>query len=191
MVANRLNGSGRKPGSNIYDLVNCGSPDDRSEAGFRAGYYWKTRVHLFGLPLICIAFGTDPQGRTRVAKGLIAIGQFAVGGIILAQFGVGIVGIGQFVFGVVALGQLALGLLAGFGQMSVGLFAVGQIVAGMYGMGQMGWATYLWSPERTDMEAVSMFNSVTWLFQQEPATVLNAAKFGLKLTWEWVTSFLK
>ncbi|MFH1112383.1 MAG: hypothetical protein V1792_00545 [Pseudomonadota bacterium] len=184
-----LSGGERGPRSSNGAKVN--SPDAGPPAGFTAGYYWKTRANLFGLPLVCIAFGSDPQGKTRVAKGFLAIGQFAVGVITLAQFGVGIVGIGQFAFGVAAVGQLALGMLAGFGQISIGMFAVGQIVAGTYGMGQMGWATYMWSPERTDMEAVSMFHSVTWLFQQGPSTVLDAAKFGLKLLWSWAESFFK
>ncbi len=191
MEANGLDLSGGKPEPHSSREANGSSPDDGPPDGLTAGCYWKTRAGLFGLPLVCIAFGSDPQGKTRVAKGFIAIGQFAVGGITLAQFGVGIVGIGQFVFGVAAIGQLALGLLVGFGQIGVGMFAVGQIVAGTYGMGQMGWATYMWSPERTDMEAVSMFHSVTWLFRQEPSTVLDAAKFGLTLFWEWVTSFFK
>ncbi len=191
MVANVSGRSELKPGLHTSKRVNCGLPTDRPEVECTAGYYWTTRAHLFGLPLICIAFGSDLNGKSRVAKGFIAVGQFAVGGIVVAQFGLGIIGIGQFIFGVAALGQLALGLLVGFGQISAGIFSVGQIVAGMYGMGQMGWATYLWSPGRTDMEAVAMFNSVTWLFQQEPTTVWNAAKFGLTLFWEWLTSFFK
>ncbi|MBM3298630.1 MAG: hypothetical protein FJY85_01595, partial [Deltaproteobacteria bacterium] len=153
-----------------------------------AGFEWKTRIGFLGIPLVCIAFGRDERGKARVAKGFIALGQFAVGGIAISQFGVGIVSVGQFVLGIAALGQLAIGWLTGIGQLAVGTFAVGQFVIGEYGMGQAGWARYLWSPGRTDLEAVAMFEAVKWLFQQEPATVIDAIKFGLKLGKNWVLS---
>lgn len=124
------------------------------------GFEWKTRTRLFGLPLICIAYGRDSQGRTRVAKGWFAVGQFAFGWIVIAQFGAGILAIGQFVVGILSCGQLALGLLMAVGQLSCGIFAIGQIVVGTYGLGQIGWAKYLWSEWRTDMEAVSMFHTI-------------------------------
>lgn len=169
----------------------CGGPTPVPSHDVGNGWFWRTRAQLFGIPLVCIAFGTDSRGKMRVAKGFIAIGQFAVGGIVFAQFGAGIIGIGQFVFGVAAVGQLALGLLTGIGQIGVGFFAVGQIVAGMYGLGQTGWATYLWSPYRTDMEAVAMFHSVRWFFEQDPSTVRDVIKFGLILSWEWIVSLFK
>jgi hypothetical protein len=52
-----------------------------------------------------------------VAKGVIAIGQFAVGGIVLSQFGIGIVSVSQFTIAGFALAQFALAysLLAQFG----------------------------------------------------------------------------
>lgn len=116
----------------------------------RSGFQWKSRVGLFGIPLIHIAFGCDHRGRIRVAKGFIAIGQFAVGGIAVCQFGVG------FLF---AVGQLTAGLVS-LGQLAVGLLAAGQLVAGLYGVGQAGWGKYLWTPERTDMEAVALFYTI-------------------------------
>jgi len=136
-----------------------------------------------------VSFGQDERGRLKVAKGFIAIGHRAVGGITISQFGVGVVSIGQFTLGIASIGQVALGVLTGIGQFGVGIFAVGQFVAGMYGRGQMGWAQYMWSPYRTDLEAVAMFDSVTWLFHQEPAVVLDVIKFGLRLGYRWILSF--
>lgn len=153
-----------------------------------SGYEWKTRVGLFGIPLICVSFGQDARGRLKVAKGFIAIGQFAVGGITISQFGLGVISIGQFALGVASIGQVAIGMLTGIGQFAAGIFAVGQVVAGMYGRGQMGWAQYMWSPERTDLEAVAMFDSVTWLFQQKPSVVLDVIKFGLNVAYRWIVS---
>lgn len=114
------------------------------------GFQWKSRLGLFGIPLIHIAFGCDHRGRIRVAKGFIAIGQFAVGGITICQFGVGVL---------FAIGQVTAGLIS-LGQLAVGLLAAGQMVAGLYGVGQTGWGKYLWTPERTDMEAVALFYTI-------------------------------
>jgi len=96
-----------------------------------------------------------------VAKGFVAVGQFAVGGITFAQFGIGILfGFGQMAVGIFAVGQMAVSLIAAIGQLAVGLLAVGQVVAGLYGLGQIGWARYIWSPNRTDMEAVALFHTI-------------------------------
>lgn len=102
------------------------------EAGPSCGFEWKTRARLFGLPLICIACGSDEQGKRRTAKGMIAIGQYAVGGIAVGQFAIGLIALGQFAFGIAAFGQLALGMLTGWGQLAIGVFAVGQVVVGVY-----------------------------------------------------------
>ncbi len=148
------------------------------------GFEWKTRTRILGLPLICIAFGADEKGRPRVARGCIALGQFAVGIVVIAQFGLGLISLGQVAVGVAAGGQLAIGLLTGMGQVCVGAFAVGQVVVGVYGRGQIGWASYLWTPARTDMEAVAMFETIDWLVKQDMATIWANVRFevlmGLK-----------
>jgi hypothetical protein len=54
-------------------------------------YEYKSEAELFGLPLVHIARGIDPKtGAPRVAKGIIAIGNIAVGvlpwvGLLLAE----------------------------------------------------------------------------------------------------------
>jgi hypothetical protein len=133
----------------------------------RRGIHWKSRTRLFGIPLVHVAIGRDAKGRVRVAKGFIAIGQFAVGGITFAQFGIGILfGLGQVVFGLTAIGQVAGGLLVSVGQIAVGVVAIGQLAAGLYAIGQVGWGTYLWTPERMDLEAVALLNTVYLRFMQ-------------------------
>ncbi|RPJ86705.1 MAG: zinc ribbon domain-containing protein [Acidobacteria bacterium] len=105
---------------------------------------------IFGYPLVHIAFGRDTGGRLRVAKGVIAIGQFAVGGITIAQFGIGVLGgLGQMMIAPLALGQLALGYIA-----------VGQIVVCYMGLAQVGLAPYIWSMQRADPEAVEFFKEI-------------------------------
>ena len=141
------------------------SASDRSDGS--QGFEWKTRVGLFGIPLVCIAYGADETGKPRIAKGFIAIGRIAVGGLAIGQYAVGLVAVGQLVLGIVGFGQLALSLAVGFGQVATGFFAVGQFVIGKYARGQFGWADHLWSPGRTDMEAVAMFETIDWLLKQD------------------------
>jgi hypothetical protein len=146
-----------------------------------AGFEWKTRFGLLGIPLLCIAYGSDEAGRTRIAKGFIAIGRIAVGGLAIGQYAVGLVAIGQVVLGAVGFGQLALSLAVGFGQCATGFFAVGQFVIGKYARGQFGWAHYLWSPAHTDMEAVAMFETIDWLFQQDVRVIWENIKDAINL----------
>ena len=51
---------------------------------------WKSRATVLDYPFVHIVFGRDVQGRLWVARGVIAIGQFAVGLITVAQFGLGL-----------------------------------------------------------------------------------------------------
>ena len=90
-----------------------------------SGIDWSSKTRFLGVPLVHIAAGRDEQGRLRVAKGWIAIGQFAIGAITIAQFGVGLLGLGQFMVGAIVVGQFALGSLVGIGQFSTGVVNVG------------------------------------------------------------------
>jgi len=111
---------------------------------------------IFGYPFVHIAFGRDARGRLRVAKGVIAIGQFAIGGISIAQFGVGLIGgIGQMILAPLALAQLAAGYIT-----------VGQIVIGYMGLAQAGLAVHLWSMHRADPEAVRFFKELFYTILQ-------------------------
>ena len=69
------------------------------------GFEYKSDATLFGLPLIHIAFKYGPDHRPVVARGIIAIGQFAIGYVAIAQFGIGIFSLSQFGIGVFAIGQ--------------------------------------------------------------------------------------
>ena len=175
--------SASQQGNGLHESDPESSQEDHSPAipRSRAGFHWKTRAGLFGVPLICIAFGADEHGKMRVAKGFVAVGQIAIGGISVGPLGAGIIALGQVAVGLFAFGQMALGVAAGFGQFAAGFFAVGQFVAGHYGLGQMGWADYLWSQGRTDMEAVAMFDTIRWLFSQPPGVVLENLKDAVTL----------
>ena len=166
-----------------------GSPPLITRGRQKKGFQWNTRARVFGIPLVSVAFGTDEKGKTRVAKGFVAVGQFGFGVITIAQFGVGILfGIGQVTIGLVAVGQLALGLLVGVGQFAGGTFAIGQLVAGVYGMGQLGWATYLWSESTKDMEAIAMFYTSKMRVMQEYVSLSLIAKWGIDACRDLLTS---
>ena len=95
------------------------------------GYEWKSRSNIAGIPLVHVAIGWDLQkGTLRVARGIIAIGQFGIGVITIAQFGIGLLfAIGQFVAGSFAIGQFAAGIFFALGQFAAGISAVGQFAA--------------------------------------------------------------
>lgn len=86
----------------------CGAPYPAREHWDGWGYEYKTRTCIFGLPLVHIAFKYRPGRTPVVARGVIAIGQFACGVLTISQFGVGVVSIGQFTIAGYALAQFAL-----------------------------------------------------------------------------------
>ncbi|MBF0320342.1 MAG: zinc ribbon domain-containing protein [Nitrospirae bacterium] len=136
----------------------CGAPFPARAVYNGSGIEWKSRAAFYGYPLVHIAFGRDKKGKLRVAKGIIAIGQFAVGLITFAQFGIGVVfGFGQFIAGFTAISQFAIAVAFGLGQFATGHIAIGQFVAARYGLAQTGFAKYLWSTDRQDTEAVEFF----------------------------------
>lgn len=142
------------------------------------GFEWRSSRSFRGYPLVHVAVGRDSQGKWRVAKGIVAIGQFGVGVVTIAQFGIGLLfGCGQFILGFTALAQVAVGLYAALGQVAVGYVAVGQVVLAHYGLAQVGWAIHLWSPDSQDPRAVAYFTRLfeslsPWLpgriFQKKP-----------------------
>lgn len=133
-------------------------PSPQEQKGKAIGFEWRSQATFHGWPLVHVAFGKDANGKIRVAKGWIAIGQFAIGMIAFAQFGVGILfGGGQFILGLSAIAQFALAFFLGIGQFATGYYAIGQIVLAYYGIAQSGFATYLWSSHRKDPEAKEAF----------------------------------
>jgi hypothetical protein len=139
----------------------CGAPFPTQKEWKGWGFDWKSERTVHGYPLIHVSIGRNAQGRLRVAKGIIAIGQFAIGVVTVAQFGVGILfGFGQFILGLTALAQFAVSALFAVGQIATGYIAIGQFVLGYYGLAQAGFAKFLWSSTASDPEAVEFFHHV-------------------------------
>lgn len=121
----------------------CGAPFPARVGWNGTGYEWKSPGTFRGIPLVHVAWGRDAKGKLRVAKGVVAIGQFGIGAFTIAQFGVGLIfgfgqfvaapiAIGQFALGLVAAGQFGIGILAGAGQFATGIFATGMKAFGVW-----------------------------------------------------------
>ncbi len=95
----------------------CGAPYPARPTWDGWGYEYKSQAELLGLPLLHISFKYRPNRTPVPAKGVIAIGQFAIGLINISQFGIGLINISQFAVGLYALAQfgIAYSLIAQFG----------------------------------------------------------------------------
>src|SRR4051794_2306372 len=59
----------------------CGASRPARATFAGEGYEWKSRAMWMGSPVVHIAFGMDAAGRVRTARGVVAIGQRAIGGV--------------------------------------------------------------------------------------------------------------
>ncbi len=86
----------------------CGAPFPAKEKWDGYGFEYKSEASFLGWPLVHISFKYRPNRMPVPAKGIIAIGQFAVGVINVSQFGIGVFCLCQFAIGAYALAQFAL-----------------------------------------------------------------------------------
>jgi len=140
----------------------CGNPMGPAGSTGKPGwgFEWRTQAEVLGWPLIHVAIGRNERtGKLRVAKGIVAVGQFAVGLVTIAQFGIGLLfGFGQLVGGIIAVGQVALGIYFGLGQFATGITVIGQLALGKYVLAQVGFGEHVWSTKVRDQEAVEYFH---------------------------------
>lgn len=85
----------------------CGAPYPAKEKWDGWGYEYKSKNSVFGWPLIHISFKYRPNRVPVPAKGIIAVGQFAIGIVNISQFGIGYFCLGQFAIGAYVLSQFA------------------------------------------------------------------------------------
>lgn len=100
-----------------FACPHCGAPYPSRESWDGWGYEYKSKLTIAGLPLVHISFKYRANRRPVVARGIIAIGQFACGVICIGQFSVGVVSISQFTVAGLAVAQFAVAysLIAQFG----------------------------------------------------------------------------
>lgn len=136
----------------------CGAPFPGRAYWQGTGLDWKSQATLWGYPLVHIAYGRDARGKLRVAKGVVAIGQFAIGLISIAQFGIGLLfGFGQFFVALTAVAQVAVTPICGIGQFATGYVAIGQMAVGYYALGQIAYAVYALGVNHRDAAALEFF----------------------------------
>ncbi len=102
-------------------------------------YEYKSQRTLFGLPLVHIRLGDRGTG---VAKGVLAVGNYAVGIFTIGGISLGLVSIGGLSVGLLfSLAGWAIGGIA-VGGFAVGLLAIGGAAAGLFAMGGGAFGVY-------------------------------------------------
>lgn len=90
-------------------------------------YEYKSKRTFLGLPLVHI--NLSRRGAAQ-ARGILAVGNTAVGGLAIGGASVGLVSLGGVSVGLLGLGGLTVGLLASFGGLAVGAIAFGGCAVG-------------------------------------------------------------
>jgi len=85
----------------------CGAPYPAREKWDGYGFEYKSEATFLGLPLLHVSFKYRPNRVPVVARGVIAIGQFAAGIITISQFSIGVISLSQFTIAGYALAQFA------------------------------------------------------------------------------------
>jgi len=108
----------------------------RRGSGLRTGREWKSKATILGWPVVHIAYGRNPRtGERLIAKGLIAIGDTAIGGLAVGGRSLGIVSIGGVAVGINAVGGVAIGLQSVLGGVAIGGYALGGLAIGLIAIG--------------------------------------------------------
>lgn len=95
----------------------CGAPQPARPQWSGWGFEYRSAATLFGLPLVHISFKYGANRMPVVARGVLAIGQFACGIVTISQFGIGVFSVSQFTLAGFAIAQFAVAysLIAQFG----------------------------------------------------------------------------
>lgn len=97
------------------------------------GFQYTSKTKIMGIPLVSVRFSRQ-LGKDGVAKGIIAIGNFAVGVVSIGAGSVGIISFGATAVGMLAVGALAVGVAA-WGALAFGVVAFGATAVGIYSAG--------------------------------------------------------
>ena len=142
----------------------------------RFGREYRSQAEIFGWPLLHIAFGLDAKtGKRKIARGIIAIGDSAVGGLAIGGGAFGVIACGGLALGLVSFGGFSVGLLLAIGGCAIGNFAFGGLALGTIAVGGCAMATMPTvapplastpSPARSSIRRPSIFSSTL----RSPAT---------------------
>ncbi len=175
----------------------CGKPlvevMGRKGAMILRGKRYRSKLTLFGLPVVDIAMGPG-EGKLRGhAKGIIAIGDIATGVIAMGGIARGVVAAGGVAIGVMSFGGVGAGVLVGAGGCALGVgmsagglaasaglstggLAIGSLAQGGSAIGwyARGGAAHSYGPGGTaSPEAVAAFDRYEWFFGGFPPTAMS------------------
>lgn len=132
------------------------------------GYEYRSARTVFGLPLVHIAFSRDPEGhRMRLASGIIAIGDIAIGGVAFGGISIGGIAFGGLSLGLVSFGGAALGLLTAIGGLGIGSFVLAGAATALFAARGGGAWTY-WELSDT---ALTVATFLGWLIITAGVTI--------------------
>lgn len=170
------------------------------------GREYRSKAEIFGWPLLHIAFGIDAKtGKRKVAKGVIAIGDTAVGGLAIGGSAIGVLACGGAALGLISLGGVSIGLLLAiggcalgnlaFGGLAIGTVAVGGCAIGYYAYGGAAFGTYTVTSTFEHPTAVKLFENLT-VSRQWPRWLMwlgvaSPAAFGLLYVFIWLVFWSK
>jgi hypothetical protein len=107
-----------------------------------AFYEYRSQTTLFGLPLVHIFFGPVWLVGFRPARGIIAVGNIAIGFAAFGGIAIGLAAFGGISLGLVCLGGIALALGLGAGGIATGYLALGGVAIGVYALGGLAIGTH-------------------------------------------------
>jgi len=128
-----------------------------------AGYEYRSRTRLFGIPLVHVVFGCGINpltGRVRPAKGIIAVGHISIGVIAVGGFALGPISIGGLAIGLLAIGGCALGAILAIGGMALGFIAIGAVAIGYYSFGALVFGVHPLGANQQDNQALVFFKKL-------------------------------
>ena len=160
---------GQEISDKAYNCPRCGFPMRDDSLPYRKmwwGYEWKSETEILGWPLIHVAIGFNKKTRRLyVAKGIIAIGQFALGLVTIAQFGIGF----SFCFWtacnwIFCCRTIGYSLIFWDGSICGRTNCNWTIGLGKYVLAQAGYGRYLWTKSVKDPVAYEYFREFIMFF---------------------------
>jgi hypothetical protein len=97
----------REISDQAFACPQCGAPFPTRASWDGWGFEYKSPTSIAGWPLVHVSFKFRPNRTPVVARGIIAIGQFATGIVCISQFGIGVLSLSQFTVAAFALAQFA------------------------------------------------------------------------------------
>jgi hypothetical protein len=142
----------------VESLSRPGAPAAAVLAGLagEAAYEYRSARTLWGWPLLHVVF-SGGAGRTRIARGVVAVGEVAIGAFAVGTFAFGGLTLGGISAGLLGIGGIAFGLIA-LGGIATGGFAVGGIPSGVVAIGERASSLLVLTQPELDV-----FARVVWL----------------------------